>query len=142
MINKTVEAKGPEMASEDVKSNNVILFPGISKNRPPQSIEEICRNVELAKTARIEDAVEEVVVELFENLFSYAFDFSQRDDANKDMAFLIEALKSVLAKHDGLEHPFQQLAEKYFVANANGDLSFVEGTTTYIRITEEEGEAG
>ncbi len=130
------------MSEGDNKLTNVVLFPGVSKNRPPQSIEEICRNVQLAQTARIEDTVEEVVVDLFENLFSYAFDFTERDDANKDMAFLIEALKSVLCRHDGLDHPFQKLAEQYFKNNAEGDLVFIEtdGTTIYKQKNRVEGD--
>lgn len=111
---------------DDPKESNIVIFPGLSKNRPPQSLEEICRIVELAKTTRIEEVTEVVIVNLFENLFENAFDFTERQDTNKDMAFLIEALKSMLCRHDGLDHPFQDVAEKFFSTDENGDLTFME----------------
>lgn len=110
---------------EDPKSN-VVIFPGASKNRPPQSLEEICHIVELVKTTRIEEVTEEVIINIFENLFDNNYDFTERKDANKDMAFLIEAVKAVMHKHDGLDHPFHALAEHYFVENEKGDLVFRE----------------
>lgn len=127
MINTSSEVRELEMA-DGTGSNleNVILFPGKTKNRPPQSIEEICREVKINKTARIEEITEVVVVQLFEDLFDNGYDFSERHDANKDMAFLIEAVKSIMCKHDGLDHRFHLLSETFFVADANGDLTFVE----------------
>lgn len=122
--------------ADDPKLNNVIMFPGISRNRPPQSLEEIFKNVELAKTTRIEEVTEVVVVNMFEDLFDNNYDFTERNDANKDMAFLIEAVKSLMHRHDGLDHPFHMLAEHYFTADATGDLTFV-GITEITDVVEE-----
>lgn len=124
---------GPDM-DEEPKVSNVIIFPGPSRNRPPQSLEEIFRNVELAKTTRIEEVTEHVIVNVFEDLYANNYDFTERQDANKDMAFLIEAVKSILHRHDGLDHPFHDLAEQFFVADANGDLSFVESSVVEVLI--------
>lgn len=122
--------------ADDPKLNNVIMFPGISRNRPPQSLEEIFKNVELAKTTRIEEVTEVVVVNMFEDLFDNNYDFTERNDANKDMAFLIEAVKALMHRHDGLDHPFHVLAEHYFAADATGDLTFV-GVTEITDVVEE-----
>lgn len=124
---------------DDPKPTNVIMFPGVSKNRPPQSLEEICRHVELAKTTRIEEVTEAVVVNMFEDLFDNNYDFTERNDANKDMAFLIEAVKSIMRRHDGLAHPFHVLSEHYFVAEPNGDLTFI-GDPTILEVTDVEEE--
>lgn len=115
------------------------MFPGTSKNRPPQSLEEICRNVEVAKTTRIEEVTEAVVINLFEDLFDNNYDFTTKTDANKDMAFLIEAVKAVMHRHDGLDHPFHVLAEHYFEADKDGDLTFI-GDPTIIEVTDIEEE--
>ena len=126
MINTMQTLGEPEMAENDPKESNVVLFPGFSKNRPPQSIEEICRTVELAKTVRIEETTEVAILNLFEDLFNNGFDFTDREDANKNMAFLIETLKALLCKHDGIEHSFHMLAEQYFMEDPMGDLFFVD----------------
>lgn len=131
MIN-SLEVKGEPPEMEDSVANNVILFPGETKNRPAMNMEEIYRSVAAAKTARIDNVIEFVIINLFEDLFENSYDFTDRTDANKDMAFLIEAIKSLLNKHDGLDHPFQILAESYFVADEAGDLSFVEDTESSI----------
>ena len=122
----------------DPKMNNVIMFPGVIRNRPPQSLEEICRSVALAKSTRIEEVTEGVVVNLFEDLYMANFDFTERVDANKDMAMLIEALKSLLSRHDGMHHPFQDKAELLFTADAKGDLTFVPDTEIEVTDIEEE----
>lgn len=127
MINRTQETVvETEMVDGEPVYNNVIVFPRPSKNRPPQSIEEIYRSVELAKTTRIEEVTEAAIINMFEDLFDSGFDFTERTDTNKDMAFLIEAVKSLLCKHDGMGHSFQNLAEEHFTADANGDLTFNE----------------
>jgi hypothetical protein len=111
---------------DEPKETNIVMFPRASRNRPPQSLEEICRNVELAKTTRIEEVTEVIIVNLFEDLFENGYDFTERHDVNKEMAFLIEAVKSVMHKHDGLGHPFHAVAEQYFTENDQGDLVFKE----------------
>lgn len=118
--------------TEPTKVGNVIMFPGISRNRPPQSFEEICHHVALAKTTRIEEVVESVVVNMFEDLYGHNYDFSNKQEANKDMAFLIEAVKSVMHRHDGLDHPFHELADEYFTEDAAGELTFV----TIVEVTD------
>lgn len=128
------------MSESDPKESNIIMFPGMTRNRPPQSLEEICRNVELAKTTRIEEVTEIVIVNMFEDLFNNAFDFTDRHDTNKDMAFLIEALKSMMCRHNGIEHPFHDLSERYFEADENGDLTFIEVDETLIQIELDDGE--
>lgn len=107
---------------EEEEKGKVIMFPGTTRNRPPQSLEEICKSVALAKTTRIEGIAEIVIINMFEDLFGHGYDFSEREDANKDMAMLIEALKSILNRHDGMSHPFQEIAEQIFLADENGDL--------------------
>jgi hypothetical protein len=57
-------------------------------------------------------------------LFSYletgGFEFDVEedealDDPNiKDAAFIVEAIRSLLCKHHGIDHPFQQISERIF----------------------------
>jgi hypothetical protein len=95
----------------------------------------------LAKTTRIEEVTEAVIINLFEDLYDNMYDFTERTDANKDMAFLIEAVKSILHRHDGLDHPFHALAQNYFTADAKGDLTFV-GSEKIVEVTEIEETSG
>jgi hypothetical protein len=131
---------GIPLMESDPKENNIIMFPGKSRNRPPQSLEEICKNVELAKTTRIEEVTEAVIINLFEDLYDHLYDFTERNDANKDMAFLIEAVKSLMHRHDGLDHQFHSLAEHYFAADESGDLTFI-GNPNIVEVTEIEKES-
>lgn len=116
--------------------DNVVIFPKPHKNRPVQNFEEICRNVEMAKVTHIDEVAEEIVVEMMEKMFEKGYDFSERSDADKDIALLFQALKSVLHKHDGLSHPFHNVSESFFVPDKDGDLMLMMPESTTVEITE------
>lgn len=116
--------------------NNVVIFPKPHKNRPVQNFEEICRNVEMAKVTRIDEVAEETIVDMMEKLFEKGYDFGERTDVDKDIAFLFHALKAVLHKHDGLGHPFHNLSEQYFVPDKDGDLMLSMPVAIPVEITE------
>jgi hypothetical protein len=115
---------------DEEEKGKVIMFPGVTRNRPPQSLDEICKSVALAKTTRIEGIAEIVIINLFEDLFSHGYDFSERPDTNKDMALLIEAMKSILNRHDGMGHPFHEMVEEIFLSDENGDLTLTKDDIT------------
>ena len=41
---------------------------------------------------------------------------------NKDIALVIEAIRSLLSAHYGLHHPFQRLAAELFRISERGDI--------------------
>jgi hypothetical protein len=136
MINKIYEIRDPDMAgnTEPNVGNNVTIgpWPGSSLTTTAVSSEEIRIRVnkidQVFKATKIDQVLEIVIVNMFEDLFDNDFDFQKRHDADKDQAFLIEALRSLLCRHIGLEHPYHALSERYFTADENGDLTFVVDT--------------
>ena len=66
-----------------------------------------------------------VIPILFSYLESGGFEFDVEeeealDDPNiKDAAFIVEAIRSLLCKHHGMEHPFQQISEHIFEADSS-----------------------
>lgn len=108
----------------------VIKFPRSMRDRPPQTLEEAKAAVEVAKLLRIEEASEEVIVSILDGLtdrWGYNFD-DEAGVEDRDIAMLVEAVKGLLYKHDGLSHPFHSLSQQIFVADADGDFEMVSAT--------------
>ncbi len=108
-------------------SNNVIMFPGVSKNRPPQTIEEVIENVNAIREIHIDELADMLTVIFLENMEAAGYDIIGDEDNtsfDKEIAFIVQAIRSLLMKHDGREHPFQDLAKHYFVEESEGMLVF------------------
>lgn len=108
-------------------SNNVIMFPGVSKNRPPQTIEEVIENVNAIREIHIDELADMLTVIFLENMEAAGYDIigdENNTSFDKEIAFIVQAIRSLLMKHDGREHPFQDLAKHYFVEESEGMLVF------------------
>jgi len=127
MINRISEIE--EVVSEELvpegKKDNVVLFPKAKKDCPPLTLEEVYQKFDAIREAERDTVIENTMVSIFELLADDNYDFTHRDDINKDMAFTIEAIRSMLYKYDGKSHPFQKAAENLFVEDAEGDLHFI-----------------
>jgi len=97
-------------------SNNVIIFPKQNLNIQQQITEtEIKDNVDTMRHYHIQETILALVPMLFNQLSLAGFDFDDDDEAfKKDGALLIEAIRSMLCKTYGMEHPFQLIAESVF----------------------------
>jgi hypothetical protein len=74
------------------------------------------------KNHHINETLQAVVPILFSYLESAGFDFNVDDEEEdamndpniKDAAFIVESIRSILCKHHGMDHPFQQISEHIF----------------------------
>ena len=103
-----------------MNSNNVIVFPKENKNfKKVISIDEIHHNVEMMNQYHIQETIANVVPIIFNHLEVAGFYLGNDDDENdleqiRDMAFIIESLRSFMSKHYGIYHPFQKLTDNIF----------------------------
>jgi hypothetical protein len=121
--------------------DNILAFPEskIVRHFEEDDItrEEISTRVELMHHLHIQEVVETLMPLVFSQLAVGGFDLSDEEDL-KDAAFITEAIRSVLCKTKGINHPFQEIADQVFLDEDDGVFSMVEslnikfnrGTTT------------
>lgn len=103
--------------------SNVVQFPGAKRNTPPQNIEEVQSNLDAVRQIHIEEAMSLIATVLFDNMQVAGFAFSPEDNESiKDVALLLEALRSLLSKYHHIDHPFQLLSEELFALQKNGTV--------------------
>jgi hypothetical protein len=113
-------------------SNNVIQFPKKNNNinRDDVVIEEISRNVAMMKHYHIQETIANLAPIIFNNLEVAGFGISDDEDTEivRDGAFIVESIRSILCKHYGIYHPFQQIADNIFEPDdeEEGALRIVE----------------
>jgi hypothetical protein len=97
-------------------SNNVITFPRQNINKEKSiSLKEIEHNMDMMKHYHIQETIANLAPIVFNQLEIAGFDIAEDEDADiKDGAFIVEALRSLMCKHYGIYHPFQQISEKVF----------------------------
>ena len=122
--------------------SNVIKFPRMSKRTQDASTlseEAVKENLDILKHSHIQETISIVAPILFQNFSLAGFELVDEDDASsiKDSAFLIEAMRSMLFKHYGLEHPFQKISENVFKTEENGLLSITDTLELVLKIDEE-----
>lgn len=112
--------------------DNIIQFPrknGMEDKFLPTSEEEINSKIDLLKYHHIHETLATVIPMLFSNLEAAGFDCSDDTDENlKDGAFVVEAIRSILCKYHGIDHPFQEIAQNVFLPDIDheGMLKVVE----------------
>lgn len=108
----------------------IISFPEekIVRYKQTEEVEteqEIKLRTEIMRTLHVQEVIETLMPIIFSQLAVGGFDVSEMADI-KDAAFITEAIRSVLCKQKGLDHPFQQLADKIFTDDNDGILSVVD----------------
>jgi hypothetical protein len=124
----------------DNSSNNVINFPK-PYNGPKNEINEteIIQNVEMMKHYHIQETISNIAPMIFNQLDIAGFDFTDEESVDiKDGAFIIEALRSMMCKHYGLYHPFQQISENVFFPDKEeiGALKIVDSINLELKKSE------
>ena len=108
-------------------TDNVVPFPGVKRNSPPQNLEEVQSNLETIRQVHIEEAMNLVATVVFDNLLLAGFSFDPDDDSMiKDVALMLESLRSLLSKYHNLEHPFHRVANEIFALQKNGTVICLE----------------
>jgi hypothetical protein len=121
-------------------SNNVISFPKPYVG-PKTNIdaEEITRNVEMMKHYHIQETISNIAPMIFNQLDIAGFDLADEEALDiKDGAFIIEALRSMMCKHYGMYHPFQQISENVFFPDKEevGALKIVDSINIKLKKSE------
>jgi hypothetical protein len=103
--------------------SNVVQFPGAKRNTPPQNIEEVKSNLDAVRQVHVEEAMSLIATVLFDNMAVAGFSFDAEDNESiKDVALLLESLRSLLSKYHNIDHPFQVLSEELFTLQENGTV--------------------
>jgi len=117
--------------------SNVVQFPKEKRNTPPQTIEEVHDTMESVRHVHVEETIELLIGVIFDNLSLSGFNFTPDDDSYvKDVAMTFEALKSMLYKYHNIDYPLQEIADKLFKLQEDGNVAFA--TEEDDEITEEE----
>ena len=100
--------------------NNVIAFPKSNK-RNETTQEDVLRNLEMMRHYHIQEAIAALTPMIFNQLEVAGFDVaSEEEDADiRDGALIVEGLRSIMCKHYGLYHPFQEIARNVFIPDTS-----------------------
>jgi hypothetical protein len=96
-----------------IDASNIVAFPRERRpGTPPQTFEEVHNRVQGLKMRRIDDATEALMMMLFDGMALAGFNFQVDGGYDKDIALVVEGLRSLLCAHDGICHRLQDVARK------------------------------
>lgn len=93
--------------------SNIIAFPKVKRNHPPQSIDEVMEIVISSRKEHVEIFLENILPLIFSSAADFGFDLS-KEESTKSTALFVESLKSALYDTCGIEHILQDFAEQSF----------------------------
>lgn len=101
---------------KSTQKNNVVFFPRPKKDSPIQNMTELMDQVNEARKATAEIIAEDIVSTLFVNFTKFNVTVKEKDSElfMKDVAMIVEAIKSGVFRSMEFEHPLQNMAEKMF----------------------------
>ena len=106
------------------KDNNIINFPRLPNSKIPPSEEEVEASLDYLRFNHISETIDYIVPQLFQDLRIVGFEFG--DSEQKYGAFLVESIRSLLSCHYGALHPFQEIADKVFEDDEDGDFRIAD----------------
>ena len=82
-------------------NDNVIPFPGIYKDHPPQTMEEVAEHLDFFRFTHIQDSLEMIVPALFNQISVLGYNNFPEDDPVVERlgAMIIESIRSYLCYH-------------------------------------------
>lgn len=92
--------------------SNVIMFPKDSKRKPPQTQEELYERIEEEQLNVAIDISTEVVCQTLASLRGMGFDVARNSKTGYDVAMMLECVKALIMRMQGLEHPLHQNVEE------------------------------
>lgn len=100
-----------------MQQNNVITFP--KEYKGPANLEKITENLDMMKQFHIQETIANIAPIIFTQLDIAGFSFNDDETAEsaeslKEGAFIVESIRSLLCRHYGIYHPFQDLSDKVF----------------------------
>jgi len=101
-------------------TDNVVLFPGFKRDCPPQSVEEIVGKVTQTRKEHVDGVLNDLIPDLIHMFGSYGIDVSS-DEYIKDVAMVMESIKSMVSRQYHIEHSFHVLIDNIFDFSYNED---------------------
>lgn len=93
--------------------DNIVIFPKSKKNSPPQTVEEILENVEKIRVEHSDLVLDELIPQIYTYFLDLGIDV-MKHSCTKENVMLMEAIRSLIYKHNNLDHPLQTLADTIF----------------------------
>ena len=91
------------------KTSNVVPFPKGKRDAPPQTVEELKKNIEDTKIEMASYLAEHLTKEVFLTLHENGFAITDV----KDLGFLMVTIKSMILRREEIEHPLQHLIDEH-----------------------------
>jgi len=101
-------------------TDNVVLFPGFKRESPPQTVEEIVDKVTQTRKDHVDGVMIDLVPDFIHMFGSYGLDVTS-DQYIKDVAMIMESVKSMVSRQYNLEHPFHEMVDNIFDFSYNED---------------------
>lgn len=99
---------------------NVIQFPKIKKNSPPQTMEELLETVNETRKEQVEYLLDEILSNAFRILYEEGFDLN-KDHCIHSTALMVETFKAAIYRSVGIEHTLHTLADDIMVITDGDD---------------------
>lgn len=110
-------------------TDNVIVFPGFRReDAPPQNLDEIVDKVTQTRKEHVAGVMNDMIPDIINMFGAYGVDIND-DKYVKDVALVMEGIKSLLHRQYNLEHPFHNMVDNIFEFRYNED-STIEYTYT------------
>ena len=95
--------------------NNVVEFPKLKKNSPPQTIEEMAEKAAGYKRNYSEDFCEMLHQYVFNEMARDGVDFEQREEELfPNVILVMEAISALHLRANEIHHPLQDFADEAF----------------------------
>ena len=105
--------------------NNVIIFPRQKReDSPVQTMDELMYVIENTKKAVADVIIEEVVGNMFQNFSRYGITVKEKNAQPfmKDVALIVESIKSGVFRSMEFEHPLHDISDKVFEIKSENEL--------------------
>jgi len=103
--------------SKSSKPSNIILFPKVNKHSKTVIEAQKRANAAFVKGQRIEQSVDSIIEGLVNSLYKNGITLEEHAKSAKELAFWIEAVKSLVCSHYKVGYPVQKIAAKLFKTN-------------------------
>lgn len=101
-------------------TDNVVLFPGVKRESPPQTVEEIVDKVTQTRKEHVDGVVNDLIPDIIHVFGTYGLDITS-DEYIKDVAMVMESIKAMISRQYRLEHPFHKMVDNVFEFSFNDD---------------------
>lgn len=97
-------------------NENVVLFPKLKLNSPPQSLEEVLGAVRENRIAYVDDVADELSQYVITECQNSGFDLDSDDLALvSSVHLMIESIRGILFHLSNMEHPLHEVANQMYL---------------------------